>query len=78
MNGTVEQDKTSSDLANATVSALEPTSHQENQRPSSALIEIRPRHKKKDPSHFGPVEEAGTLVESLDGEKWGPLLFLWI
>ena len=33
--------------------------HQENQRLSSALIEIRPHHKKKDPSHFGQVKEDG-------------------
>ena len=35
--------------------------HQENQRSSSAPIEIRPRHKKKDPSHFGRVVEDGDL-----------------
>ncbi len=33
---------------------------------------------KKSPSHFGPGEEAGTLVESLDGKEWGPLLFWWM
>jgi len=44
----------------------------------SSLIKNSPRHRKKRPSHFGPEEKFGTLVRSLDGEEWGPLLFRWM
>ena len=45
-----------------------PPGHRETQRLSS-LIENSPRHRKKNPSHFGPEEDNETSVQSLDGKN---------